>query len=255
MTSAVDPPSGGPPPRVGGPAAPQVSHSTPRRRRSVTAVIALVLVALLGFGFVTQLRSTASGDNLATLRSDDLVQILDGLQQREDDLNAEIRTQEATLQGLLAGGASSGQALAEARKQASELEIINGVAPAAGPGITLRIEDAARAVGPEFLLDTVQELRNAGAEAIQIGSVRIGVDSAFVGDAASLQIDGTDVSRPIVVKAIGEPATLAAAMSIPGGVVDSIRRVGASIAVGQSRAISITALRTPRTPIYARPAG
>lgn len=255
MTSAPEPPPDGPPHRVAAPAAPHVPPATPRHRRSVTAVIALVLVALLGFGFVTQLRSTASGDNLATLRSDDLVQILDGLQQREDELNAEIRTQEATLQGLLAGGASSGQALAEARKQASELAIINGVAPAAGPGITLRIDDAARAVSPEFLLDTVQELRNAGAEAIQIGAVRIGVDSAFVGDAASLQIDGTDVSRPIVVKAIGEPATLAAAMSIPGGVVDSIRRVGATIAVGQSREISITALRTPRTPIYARPAG
>ena len=226
-----------------------------RRRRSVTAVIGFVLVALLGFGFVTQLRSTASGDNLESLRSDDLVQILDGLQQREDDLNAEIRTQEATLQGLVAGGASSGQALAEARKQAAELEIVNGVAPAAGPGITLRIGDQALAVGPEFLLDTVQELRNAGAEAIQIGSVRIGVDSAFTGDAAALQVDGTAIGRPISIKAIGDPGTLAAAMAIPGGVVDSIRRVGASIDVGQSKAITITALRTPRAPIYARPAG
>ncbi|MEJ7649805.1 MAG: DUF881 domain-containing protein [Nakamurella sp.] len=242
-------------PSTAGTAAVHTSHGTPRRRRSVTAVVAFILVALLGFGFVTQLRSTAAGDNLEALRSDDLVQILDGLQQREDDLNAEIRTQEATLQGLLAGGASSGEALAEARKQASELEIINGVAPAAGPGITLRIGDPARAVSPEFLLDTVQELRNAGAEAIQIGAVRIGVDSAFVGDAASLQIDGKPVSRPISVKAIGEPATLAAAMSIPGGVVDSVRRVGATIDVGQSRSISITALRTPRAPIYARPAG
>lgn len=255
MTPAPDSPPEGPPPRAAGSDAVGTSPGTPRRNRSVTALVAFVLVALLGFGFVTQLRTTASGDNLETLRSDDLVQILDGLQQREDDLNAEIRTQEATLQGLLAGGASSGEALAEARKQAAELRIMNGVAPATGPGVTLRIGDPARAVSPEFLLDTVQELRNAGAEAIQIGTVRIGVDSAFSGDATALQIDGTVIGRPISVQAIGEPATLAAAMAIPGGVVDSVRRVGATIDVSQSTAITITALRTPRTPIYARPAG
>lgn len=226
-----------------------------RRPGAITAVVGFVLIALLGFGFVTQLRSTAAGDNLESLRSDDLVQILDGLQQREDDLNAEIRNQESTLAGLQAGGASSGQALVEARRQASELAVLNGTSAATGPGITLRIGDQARALTPEFLLDIVQELRNAGAESISIGTVRIGVDSSFSGDSATLRADGVTIGRPIAVTAIGDPSTLAAAMAIPGGIVDSIRRVGASIDLIQSRSVTITALRTPRTPNYARPAG
>lgn len=226
-----------------------------RRGSRVTAVVGLVLVALLGFGFVTQQRSTASGDNLATLRADDLVQILDGLQQREDDLGAEIREQEATLRALEQGGASSGEALAAARRQAAERAILAGTAPATGPGVVMMIGDTAGAVGPEIMVDVLQELRNAGAEVVQIGSVRVGVDSAFTGDGRSVVLDGTPLGRPLQVLAIGDPATLSAAMAIPGGVVDSVRRVGASIDVRQSQSVQVTALRSVRTPIYARPAG
>lgn len=226
-----------------------------RRAGRVTGVVGLVLVALLGFGFVTQQRSTATGDNLATLRADDLVQILDGLQRREDDLNAEIREQEDTLRALEEGGASSGQALAAARKQATELAILAGTAPATGPGVELQIGDSAGGVGPELMVDVLQELRNAGAEVVQIGPVRVGVDSAFTGSGRDLVLDGTALGRPIRVLAIGDPATLAAAMAIPGGVVDSVRRVGGTIDVTQSRAVRVTALRSVRTPNYARPAG
>lgn len=225
-----------------------------RTNRSM-ALLALLLVALLGFGIATQVRSTAAGDNLATLRPDDLVQILDGLQQREDDLNGEVRTLQETLTRLRAGGVSSGQALVEARRQAAQLGILTGVVPATGPGVRIRIGDPARAVAPEVMLDAVQELRNAGAEAIEVGPVRIGVNSAFSGTGAELMLDGQALGRPIEILAIGDPPTLSAAMAIPGGVVDSVRRTGATIDVVQADSLVITALRVPQPPQYARPAG
>lgn len=227
----------------------------PRRTNRSMALLALVLVALLGFGIATQVRSTAAGDNLATLRPDDLVQILDGLQQREDDLTGEVRTLEETLARLRAGGASSGQALVEAERQAAQLGILTGTLPATGPGVRIRIGDPARAVPPEVMLDAVQELRNAGAEAIQVGPVRIGVNSAFSGTGADLVLDGQALGRPIEILAIGDPPTLSAAMAIPGGVVDSVRRTGASIDVVQADSLVITALRVAQAPQYARPAG
>jgi hypothetical protein len=95
----------------------------------------------------------------------------------------------------------------------------------------------------------------AGAEAIQVGDVRIGVDSAFTGDNSQLMLDGRPLNPPFGIRAIGDGPTLSAALAIPGGVMDSVTRTGAGIHIGQSRAVVIDALRAQRTPQYARPAG
>lgn len=229
--------------------------TTPGRRTSVgNRVVVALLCALLGFAVVLQVQRTASGDTLATARPDDLVQILDGLQRREDDLNAEIAELQLTLGRLQRSGASSEEALAEAERQAEALGILTGSVPASGPGVSIVIADPDRRVPPEVLLDAIQELRNAGAEAFQVGDVRIGVDSAFTGSGGAIMLDGTALTAPYTITAIGDPPTLAAALAIPGGVFDTVRRAGGTMDVAQSDAIVIDALRPPREPLYARPA-
>jgi uncharacterized protein YlxW (UPF0749 family) len=217
--------------------------------------VVAVLCALLGFAVVLQVQRTAAGDNLETARPDDLVQILDGLQRREDDLNAEIADLQATLAKLQRSGASSEEALAEAQRQAAALGVLTGTAPATGPGVTITIADPDGSVPPEVLLDALQELRNAGAEAFQLGDVRIGVDSAFTGTSGAISLDGVALKPPYEITAIGDPPTLAAALAIPGGVVDNVRRAGGTMDVSQSEKVVIDALREPRAPRYARPAG
>ena len=224
--------------------------STTALNRTVVAV----LCALLGFAVVLQVQRTAAGDNLETARPDDLVQILDGLQRREDDLNAEIGELQATLAKLQRNGASSAEALAEAQRQAQALGVMTGTAPATGPGVTITIADPQGHIPPEVMLDALQELRNAGAEAFQLGDVRIGVDSAFTGSAGAIALDGKQLTAPYTITAIGDPPTLAAALAIPGGVFDNVRRSGGTMDVAQSDKVVIDALRTPRAPQYAKPA-
>jgi uncharacterized protein YlxW (UPF0749 family) len=109
-------------------------------------------------------------------------------------------------------------------------------------------------VTPEVLLDAIQELRNAGAEAFQVGTVRIGVDSAFTGSGGSVSLDGTGLTAPYTITAIGDPPTLAAALAIPGGVLDTVRRAGGTMEVTQADSVVVDALRQAREPLYARPA-
>ncbi len=212
------------------------------------------LCALLGFAVVLQVQRTASGDALAAARPDDLVQILDELQRREDDLNAEIAGLQESLTRLQRSGESSEEALAEAQRQLVALGILTGTVPAAGPGVTIVVDDPDRRVPPEVLLDAIQELRNAGAEAFQVGSVRIGVDSAFTGSGGAITLDGRQLTAPYTITAIGDPPTLAAALAIPGGVLDTVRRAGGTMDVTQSDSVVVDALRQSREPLYARPA-
>jgi uncharacterized protein YlxW (UPF0749 family) len=234
--------------------APAAAPATRARTTIANRVVVALLCALLGFAVVLQVQRTASGDTLATARPDDLVQILDGLQRREDDLNVEIAELQSTLRRLQSSGASSEEALAEAQRQAEALGILTGTVPAAGPGVTIKIEDPDRRIPPEVLLDAIQELRNAGAEAFQVGPVRIGVDSAFTGSGGAITLDGIALTAPYTVSAIGDPPTLAAALAIPGGVFDTVRRAGGTMDVVQSDNVQIDILRPARTPLYARPA-
>ena len=224
-----------------------------RRRKRVSHLLIAALCAVLGFAFVIQVRSTQDGDTLSAARPQDLVAVLDGLQRREDDLNAEIADLAESLRTLRQGGASSAEALAEAQRRASALGILAGTVPASGPGISLTIADPTDTVSPEVLLGALQELRNAGAEAIQIGPVRIGVETAFTGQAGAILIDGTAVSAPYRVLAIGDPPTMEAAMNIPGGVADTVRRAGGDLTLVQEPTVTIAALRPVREPTYARP--
>jgi len=219
-----------------------------------TALIAVLCLAL-GVAIATQVRRTNAGDTLADQRPQDLVVLLDGLQQREAVLRKEIADAETALQRLRASGDSSAAALAQAQRRADALAVLAGTVPATGPGLEIDVADPRRDVAPADLLDAVQELRAAGAEAIQVGPVRIGVDSAFTGTSGAVQLDGVALTTPLTVFAIGDPPTMAAALNIPGGVVDTVERAGGNVRIEQRDRLDITALRTIRTPQYARPAG
>jgi uncharacterized protein YlxW (UPF0749 family) len=223
-------------------------------QRAATALIA-VLCLLLGVAIATQVRRTHAGDTLADQRPQDLVVLLDGLQQREALLRREIADAQAALDRLRASGDSSAAALAEAQRRARALAVLAGTSAAAGPGLRIEITDRQGVVGPGELLDALQELRGSGAEAVQIAGVRVGVDSAFTGSAGSVMFDGTELTTPLEMLAIGDPPTMAAALNIPGGVVDTVERAGGEVHIEQRDRVEIIALRALRTPQYARPAG
>jgi uncharacterized protein YlxW (UPF0749 family) len=87
----------------------------------------------------------------------------------------------------------------------------------------MTIDDPQNQVAQELLVDTVQELRDAGAEAIAINDVRLVASSAFTTRNARLLLDGEPLEPPIVVVAIGLSDTISKALAIPGGAIDSLQ--------------------------------
>ncbi len=230
-----------------------------RRGRSqlVFGALGVLLCLLLGLAIVTQVRQNESGDSLETARPADLLVLLDSLQQREAALNTEVADLQRTLASLQASGSSDQAAIENAQARLAALSILIGTVPATGPGVTLTIEDSANGLAPETMLDVINELRAAGAEAMEIHggqiAIRVGVDTWVVGSPGALEIDGQTLSPPYTVVAIGDPPTLAAAMNIPGGAMDSVERVGGTMVVQQSDRVDVTALRQPKARQYAQP--
>ena len=232
------------------------------RSQRIFGVLAAVLCVLLGIAIATQVRQTRSGDALTNARPADLLVLLDSLQQREAALNIEVSELQRNLAAVQSAGSSDQAAIANAQSRLADLSILIGTVAATGPGVTIDIEDPGPGVGPETMLDVINELRAAGAETLEISSgeirsgrqaVRVGVDTWVSGGPGNLVVDSLALRPPYSLAAIGDPPTLAAAMNIPGGAVDSVERVGATMTVVTSDRIEITTLRQPKPRQYAQP--
>jgi uncharacterized protein YlxW (UPF0749 family) len=226
-------------------------------RRAPFRLAIAALVALLGFALATQVRTAGQGEGgLATARQEDLVRILDDLSARGQRLSSELADLEATKARLTSGTDRRQAALDAARTRARTLAVLAGTAAATGPGIVLTVRDPQHSVRADVLLDALEELRDAGAEAVQLGPVRVVASTYLVDrDGGGLLVDGQALESPYTFLVIGDPRTLAAALQIPGGVVDSVaRNAGATATIAQRTSVRISALRAITAPRYARPA-
>ncbi len=232
----------------------------PRARRVDLAVAGLLLV--LGFALAVQVRSTDNEGPLTNARPEDLVQILDELDNRNDRLRQEIAALAETQRALTSGSGDSAAALAEAQRRTQLLGVVAGTLPATGAGVTVRITDPSAKVSAAVLLDALEELRNAGAEAVQlegtaetgaVAAVRVVAQTFFVDSADGIVVDGTALVAPYRFVVIGDPATLAGAMAIPGGIEDAVRQQGGVVQVDRRDRVRVGALRQLQEPRYARP--
>lgn len=247
---------------------------SPRLRRVDLAVA--TLLAVLGFAAAVQVRSTQDEDTLlASARQEDLVVILDDLESRSARLRQEITTLSSTRDRLTSGTGRDEAALAEARRRAQVLGVLAGTVPARGPGVLLTISDPEGEVTGDVLLDALEELRDAGAEAVQVEGpvdasadvtgpatgptaatiVRVVASTSFVDaeDRGGIEVDGKLLRAPYRFTVIGDPATMAAALAIPGGVVDNVGQRKGRAVVTRSENLLVGALRPLDRPRYARP--
>ncbi|MEW2522829.1 DUF881 domain-containing protein [Actinacidiphila alni] len=223
----------------------------PRLSRAQLTVAVLLFV--LGLGLAIQVSSTSdSGGALRGARKEDLVRILTELDNRTQRLEDEKRGLESQRSELETSSNQAAEALKQTQAKAQQLGVLAGTVAAQGPGITLTITDPRGGVEADSLLDTLQELRAAGAEAIQINDVRVVADTYFTEGADGVLIDGHKVAQPYEFKVIGNPQDLEPALNIPGGVVQTLEKEQATADVVRSQKIVVSALRPSKQPDYAR---
>lgn len=222
-------------------------------RPSGSRVAVAVLLAALAFAMTVQIRQDES-DDYATARGAELVELLKGLDAANQRLSTQIDDLTATRDDLLTSTRRSVDAQEQARDRAEQLSILAGTSGATGPGVELTIDDPDHAIDAATLLDAVEELRDAGAEAIVVnGTARVVAQTYFLDDGDAVRVAGREVGRPFVIEAIGDPATLASAVRFRGGLTDRVENRGGSATVEQRDRVTITALADLKSPEYARP--
>ncbi|WP_420113833.1 DUF881 domain-containing protein [Pseudactinotalea sp.] len=223
-----------------------VTENRGRGIRSQVLVAGLCL--LLGFAIVTQVRQT-QGDELAGMRQDELIRLLAEINQRNEALVAEADGLREDRAALLSGSDASRSAEDYLEVQ----QILAGTVPVEGPGVVVEITTTPE-VTAQDLVHMLEELRNAGAEAIELSGVRV-VASSHVAQAddGTLSVDGTPLGEMHEWRVIGNADTIDAALDIPGGAHDSFAGAGATFEVEKRPLVQITAIREVEPPEYATP--
>ena len=226
-----------------------------KRPGSRGQLTAAVLLALLGFAAVVQVQANDKDDTFVGASQEDLIQLINSQSLATDRIEADIADLELARDSLRNDAAASQTALGLARAQVDSLGILAGTIPAVGPGIEVTVDGPAASIGTEQLLNGLQELRDAGAEAMEInGAVRVVAQTSISdGSGDSVLIDGKQFEPPFVIKVIGNKVDLKVAVFFPQGFADSIADVNGEVTVKQLDRVEITTTRSLPSSEFAEP--
>lgn len=240
-----------PPAKVSAKASAKGALARPGRRQLVVAV----LLAVLGFAFVVQVRDTQADDAYAGLRESELIQVFEGLTGTAERARREVERLEQRRDDLQDENSARSVALDEAERRLRTLNIIAGLVPVSGPGLRITITETTGPVSVGSLLDTVQEFRTAGAEAMEFDdSYRLGAQSSFEDAVGGIELDGNLLESPYVIDVIGDPQVLRTALTFSTGPLETLEGFdGATVSFEELDSVEIKSVRAPVRPQEAEP--
>lgn len=217
--------------------------------RSRNAQLSVTAVAfLLGLLVVAQLRSQAGLSGLEARSAQELTVLVANLTSRNDELRTEVATLEREVSDLSQAAARGESSVDRLQTDLARLRVWAGLDPVVGPGVRITLSGPLPGSAVEELIN---ELRNAGAEAIAVGGVRIVPGSVVAGPPGAISVENTALGDPFEIEAIGSPETLTGSLTRMGGIVAqlSARFPEATITV-----TPLDRLRLPATDRDLRPA-
>ncbi len=220
--------------------------------RARVAQLSLFGVALLiGILLVGQLRSQARPTEISSLSAPELSQLIETLSARNRELRSGLADIRDTLREYQLAGPQGQSALEVTREDLRRINAFAGLSGVQGQGIVLDISGTLDTIA---LNDLLNELRNAGAEALGVDGVRITHRSVAVQGPTSLLVDGVEVGEQFVLEAIGSPDGLRATIERPGGIIDQLEQfINATIMVSSSDEITLPATDAVLAPAVAQP--
>lgn len=211
--------------------------------------IVMLTATLLFIGVILSSQSNARERYVATLED-----------QKEPDLLVLWRSNHERLQALqseyyglrgeyddLMNQTSQGKVSIETiMKELDSTRVFNGDAPATGPGLEIVFDGATPLVANE-LLDIINELNNAGAEAISLNGMRL-TSRTHIREQAretgyNLLADNMLLTYPLSLKAIGDYNSLYNGLTIVGGIIDKLNSYYINPVISRRENIVIDASR------------
>ncbi|HOJ12813.1 MAG TPA: DUF881 domain-containing protein [Clostridiales bacterium] len=212
--------------------------------------IALTIVCLiLGIMVAWQYKSINYNESIMSYenrREEALKEDLIKLQKSNADLRVMLQKLQEDVRLYETAQAGSDESY---RKLLDELEIVRifaGKVDVKGKGVIITLEDMFYTVIGSDILDVVNELRAAGAQAISVGDAvndeRIAAMTEIRDASPYIMINGTQITAPVTIKAIGDPEQMEHSLKMINGVFDKLQEY-LEITIKQSDEVFIPKIR------------
>jgi uncharacterized protein YlxW (UPF0749 family) len=218
------------------------------RVAQATLFVVAMLIGLLGVG---QLNSQARPNEVSSLTAPELSTLIETLTARNRELRTGLADIREQLRQYQLSGPQSESALQVSREDLRRISAFGGLAAVGGQGIVMDVDGDLDAIA---LNDLINELRNAGAEAIAVDDVRVTAGSVATEGPRALEFDGVEVGQRFTLRAIGSPDGLFGAMQRPGGIISQLKLfIRATIQIRQTETLELPASARSLLPVVGEP--
>ena len=219
-------------------------------KKTISIVLGIMCFALTA-GICVQVRtikntnSTIGQDyELNNLRAEVL-----RYKEKYDNKIEEIEKLDEQLEIAITKATEKDSGLESAQNQIKDCNKLIGLTEVKGPGIIIELSDskldatsildASKLIVHDLdILGVINELKNAGAEAISINDQRLITTTGIKCGGNIININGEKVGAPFTIKAIGYPETLAN-LERPNGYLDALKQDTIEVKVTKSNNITI----------------
>lgn len=197
-----------------------------------------IMCFLLAIGIAIQIRTITSTNSTVTqtLAENGLRDEVLRWKERYDNLYEQLEKEEKNLEIIREQAAQDDTSAASKEEQIKQNNMLLGLTDVTGTGIVFTLKDNS-GVTAEMITSidddisyylvhdsdlrlVVNELKNAGAEAISINGQRIVSTSAITCEGNIIKVNGEKIGSPFIIKAIGSPELLYGALTRPGGPIE-----------------------------------
>lgn len=208
------------------------------------ALVFGILCLILTFAITVQLRvsSLSESESSQTKITDKLKDEIFRLNVENVKLAEKFQNTTSELDDARNQAAQNDSSSKDTSELIKKYTIVSGKTDVTGQGIIIKYkpsDNEAKADMVKDLRDIVNEIKNAGAEAIEINNQRIVGTTAIEMVKNKIEINDTEVSGNFIIKAIGDSNLMYSGLIRPGGTIENIRESGVSIEINSENTIKI----------------
>jgi uncharacterized protein YlxW (UPF0749 family) len=211
-----------------------------------------VVAGILGILAVGQLRGQSGAPALEALSAAELSQLIGNLTTGNDQLRAEVTQLQDQRAHLAEAHDRGGTTVDELSADLARIRAWAGLTPVTGQGIAVVVRGP---IGSDAVEDLVNELHNAGAEAISVDGVRVVIGVVVAGAPGALSVENHAIGDSFEIRAIGSPQILTGTLTRTGGVIAQVGAAypGAQLTVTPLDEVSLPATDRTLVPEHAQP--
>ncbi len=203
----------------------------------------LAIAFIFGFLITIQLKSNITSEGIITIqRLLDMENDVNNVHDEISNLKKSVAETRQKLSEYESGMNEDGSIYVSMENELKKIRSYADLEKVEGPGIIITLNDSIENIedveNPELylihdidVLEIVNELRAAGAEAIAINDARVISTSSIRCGGPTINVDGSRHAAPFVIKAIGDAKILEASAIAPDGYIDWMEYSGIKIEV------------------------